>query len=632
MYKRTLLFLVTEDWYFVSHRLPLAHAALAAGYRVVVATRVQQHGKVIEDSGCELIALRLRRSGRNPFTELLALIQIVGIYRRIRPAIVHHVALKAVLYGSIAARLARIPVVINAVAGMGYTFSSTDTLAQLIRPLMRVVLRTFLGGKRSWVILQNPDDLRLLLDAKAVDPTHVEVMRGAGVDLGEFRPSTPPSGLPTVLLATRLIWDKGVGEFVEAARLLRGRGTHARFVLVGAPDPGNPSAVPEGQLAAWHAEGVIEWWGQRADMAEVLWQTNVFCFPSACGEGIPKVLLEAAAAGLPIVTTDAPGCREVVREGDNGLLVSIRDAAAVADAVEKLLHAPELRARMGARSREIAVSEFGIERVVTATLALYRRLASPEPRLIILVTGDGFLLSHWRPLVRFALERGYEVTVATKLSRPRSELEALGVRVEPIAWERGGRNPVAELRSLWAIVARYRRVRPDVCHHVAIKPVLYGSVAARFAGRPAVVNALSGLGYVFLGRGFEAGLLRIAATTALRLVADGPRTVMLFENPDDELLFRSYRIVRTGVTAQIPGAGVSIERYYPAAPQSDPPTVILLSGMLWDKGVGEFEAVASACIRLLQDGASRGIRARQRIVDEFDVERCITHTMAILHV
>lgn len=609
--RRTILFLVTEDWYFVSHRLPLAAAAVEAGYRVVVATRVQRHAAAIEAAGCELVPLRLRRSGRNPVTEVLALVELVRLYRRVRPDIVHHIALKPVLYGSIAARLAGVPVVANAVAGMGYIFSSTDTLARFLRPAMRTILRALLGGSRSWVILQNPDDLQTLLAAKTVELRRVVMMPGAGVDLEVFRPSKLREGPPVVLLATRMIWDKGVGEFVSAARMLRAEGSAARFVLVGAPDPENPAAVSEAQLVAWQKEGAVEWWGQRSDMPAVLRQASIFCFPSAYGEGIPKVLLEAAAVGLPIVTTDAPGCREVVTAGDNGLLVPLRDAGAVAAAVRRLLNDPATAEQMGRRSREIAESRFGVDRVVMATIELYRRLAPLEPRLLLLVTEDWFVASHWMPLIRGARARGYHVTVATRIQAHGDVIRAAGAEVVPIRLARSGRNPIGELLAVVELISLYRTKRPDIVHHVALKPVLYGSVAALATRRTLVVNAIPGLGYAFAGASFGARLIRPFLLAGLRLVLGRKVSMALFENPDDRQLLIDMHIVASARTALVPGAGVNLSIFKFAEPPAGLPLVVLPGRMLWDKGVGEFIAAA-------QQLRGDGVKARFALVGNVD--------------
>jgi glycosyltransferase involved in cell wall biosynthesis len=367
MRPRRLLINVTEDWYFCSHRLPLAKAAKAAGYEVFVVTRVREHGDLIRSHGLTLIPFEIARTGRNPLRELGTLARLVAVYRRLRPDVVHQVAMKPVMYGSIAARAASTPLVVNALAGMGWLFTSRALSARLLKPIVRRWLRGALGSGK--VIVQNPDDGELLVSI-GVPAERVTLIPGSGVDLDAFTPSPEPAGPPLVVLPARLLWDKGVGEFVAAARALRARGVEARFALAGTPDPMNPASITEAQLAEWVGEGVVEHLGWIDDMPGLLRRAHVVCLPSY-REGMPKSLLEAAAAGKPIVTTDVPGCRDVVAPEDNGLLVPVRDAVALEEALARLIGAPELRERMGRRGRERAVAEFGIDRVVSRTLELY---------------------------------------------------------------------------------------------------------------------------------------------------------------------------------------------------------------------------------------------------------------------
>jgi len=368
-----LLFVVTEDWYFVSHRLPLAIAARRAGYQVAVATRVQDHAAPIADAGIELIELkRWRRSSMNPLRELAAVAELAGVVRRWRPDIIHLVALKPVVYGGLAARLAGGAARVNALAGLGFVFAGGRPLALLLRPLVKLAFRWTLGGRRAVTIVQNPDDRSLIVGEHLVDASQVRLIRGSGVDLGRFAASEPPSGKPLVVLVSRMLWDKGIGEFVVAAKLVRERGGEARFVLVGQPDPENPAAVPSDDLVAWHKSGAVEWWGYRADTERVFAQASIVVLPSFYGEGVPKALLEAAASARPMIATDMPGCREIVEQNVTGLLVPPRDADGLADAVLRLLGDAMLRREMGRRARARAEAEFGIDAVVEATLGVYR--------------------------------------------------------------------------------------------------------------------------------------------------------------------------------------------------------------------------------------------------------------------
>ncbi|MCX7098534.1 MAG: glycosyltransferase family 4 protein [Methylococcales bacterium] len=369
-----LLYFVTEDWYFCSHRLALAVAAQQAGFEVLVVTRVNRHGDLIRSHGLKLIPIELSRRSRNPFKELAVIWQLLAIYRKHKPDIVHHVALKPVLYGSLAARLAGVPAVVNALAGLGFLFVSKRLLARVLRPLVETAFRLLLNRSRSQVIFQNPDDQGLLVGRKLLAPERATLIRGSGVDTHVFTPMPETAGIPLVILASRLLWDKGVAEFVAAAQQVNALGVIARFALVGVGDPENPASIPDAQLEQWHELGIIEWWGRRDDMPQVLAQAHIVCLPTSYGEGVPKVLIEAAACGRPIVATDVPGCREIVRHEENGLLVPAKDVDALALAIRRLIADKVLRQTMGARGRELVEAEFSIERVIGQTLQLYQEL------------------------------------------------------------------------------------------------------------------------------------------------------------------------------------------------------------------------------------------------------------------
>jgi glycosyltransferase involved in cell wall biosynthesis len=378
--QQTLLFLVTEDWYFVSHRLALARAAVAAGYRVVVATRIQHGHEKIVAAGCEVRALRWRRSGNTPWAHLRALMDVVATYRHVHPDIVHHVALKPVIVGSLAARISGIHRRVNAVAGLGYVFSSTTFRAQLARPVLKILLRWALRGDQRWTIVQNRGDQQTLLENGIVSADRVRLIRGAGVDALDYPPAAVEEAIPQVVLVARMLWDKGVGDFVAAAEKLVAAGVVARFVLVGDPDPGNPAAVPVSQLEKWHEHGPVEWWGHRDDVPEILSRSAIFCLPTRYGEGVPRSLLEGGAAGLALVASDSAGCREVIRDGVNGVLVAPGDLPALVSALGRLINDSQERVRLGRAARATIERDFSLERVIGETLDVYRAFDHEEAR------------------------------------------------------------------------------------------------------------------------------------------------------------------------------------------------------------------------------------------------------------
>lgn len=371
------MYVITEDWFFASHFLDRARAAVAAGWDVVVATRCRDDAARIGATGARTVHVELSRRGTNPLVELRAVASLVRVLRRERPDVVHHVALKPVVLGTLAARLAGVRRIVNAPVGMGYVFTSGDRRARLLRPALRTAMRLVLNPRGSRVIIENPDDRDAIVDGRFARASDVALIAGAGVDLRAYAPTPEPdaAGGIVVTVVARMLRDKGIPEFAEAARLLRGRGVPVRCRLVGGTDDGNPTSLDVPTLRAWEREGLVEWLGARADVPAVWRESHVACLPSH-REGLPKALIEAAACGRPIVTTDVPGCREVVRDGVEGLLVPARDARALADAIAALAADPERRARMGAAARARAEAEFGNERVIAATHAVYAELVA----------------------------------------------------------------------------------------------------------------------------------------------------------------------------------------------------------------------------------------------------------------
>ncbi|MGQ0555920.1 MAG: glycosyltransferase family 4 protein [Nitrospiraceae bacterium] len=368
-----LVYVVTEDWYFWSHRLDLARAAREAGYEVIVATRVTDHGERIRGEGFQLEPLEMVRRSRNPFREVMAIAELVRLYRRVRPDVVHHVAMKPILYGSLAAWCTRVPAVINAFAGLGYAFMNERN--GLVRWCVKTAFRTVLRLGHSVILVQNRDDQDRLVGEGVVPASRTRLIAGSGIDVALYSLQPQPSGISVVVLPARMLWDKGVGEFVEAARWLKQKGVHARFILVGRRDEHNPAAIPESRLKEWVQEGVVEWWGHQEDMPAVYAAAMLVVLPSY-REGLPKVLLEAAACGKAIVTTDVPGCREIVRDRFNGLLVAPRDSMALAAAIEELLSDQEARDVMGERSRTRVMAEWSGPRITEQVLGLYRDMVT----------------------------------------------------------------------------------------------------------------------------------------------------------------------------------------------------------------------------------------------------------------
>ena len=368
-----LLLAITEDWYFWSHRRSIARAAMDAGWHVTLASRYGSHRGRIEAMGVATVELPMERTGRNPVRETAAVGELAQLYRRVRPDVVHHVAIKPVLYGSWAAQLAGIPRVVNAISGLGYAFTGGGTKAKAYGTLARLGYRSVLRRSGTVTIFQNEEDRGVFVNLGLVRERDTVMIRGSGVDVDEFHPRPEPDGPFTVLYAGRMLWSKGVGDLVAAVARVKDRGLDTRLVLAGHSDQANPEAIPPDRLQEWQAEGAADWLGRRDDVADLMAMSHAVVLASE-REGVPKVLVEAAGSGRPLIASDVPGCRDVVADGANGLLVPVHDVPALADAVYTLGSDPELRARMGAASRERALTEFNESRVTRETVAVYERL------------------------------------------------------------------------------------------------------------------------------------------------------------------------------------------------------------------------------------------------------------------
>ena len=372
--KRTLLFFVTEDWYFFSHRLPIALALKEAGVEVTVLTRVFQHREKIEQQGIRVIPIDLRREGRNLFQEIKTIFKVAKVYRKFRPDLVHHVAAKPMLYGSLAAMMARVPISVNAFAGLGYVFLQKRKFSSfLIKSIFILAYRFVFRSKAAYAIFQNPEDKHLFENLGIVNKTRSVLIRGAGVDISHYRFFKEPPGRITILFGARMLWDKGIGELIHAVKILREKQVVFRVLLAGLPDPANPKSVHAKTLQKWHDQGLVEWIGFQKDMVNVLAMSHIVTLPSY-REGVPKFLIEAASCGRPIVTTDVPGCREIVQHNKNGLLVPVGDGPALARALLKLIKDADLRKKMGACGRAMVIQSFSDKIVAGKTMEFYKKI------------------------------------------------------------------------------------------------------------------------------------------------------------------------------------------------------------------------------------------------------------------
>lgn len=368
-----LAFVVNNPDFILTHRLVLARGARAEGHEVHIIAPQGEGLEALKALGFATHAWQLERGSQRALGEVSAIVDLLRHYRRVRPDVVHHVTIKAVLYGSLAAKLVGVRGVVNAVSGLGYVFMAQGRRAMVRRLAIAQAYRRALSLQNSVVILQNDDDEADLRRLGALGLARVEKIRGSGVDVDAFAQTPEPGGVPLVVLPARLLRDKGVVEFVAAARALKARGIVARFALVGAIDASNPTAVTLAEAEAWRREGVVELWGHRSDMAAVFREATLVCLPSY-REGLPKALLEAASTGRAIVTTDAPGCRDVVDFGRLGPLTPVGDAAALADAIAGLLADVEQRQALAQGLARRARTDFDERLVLRRHLQIWNAL------------------------------------------------------------------------------------------------------------------------------------------------------------------------------------------------------------------------------------------------------------------
>ena len=374
MSKVKILFLVNVDWFFVSHRLPIALAAAKKGYEVHVATTVTNKTEIIKKSGFILHEVGISRGTTGLFSTFKTLISIIKIFKKVNPNIVHLVTIKPILLGGIAARLTGIQGVLAAISGLGYVFIEQGFFAACRRFFIRALYRFSLNHQNLKIICQNSNDLQEIQQTSKLPNSSFSLIDGSGVSLRKFQFHPDHNKIPKIMMASRMLKDKGVLEFIEAATELKNINMKVDFILVGDPDADNPSSITMSQITAWQQKGIIEHWGHQDEMENILSQASVVVLPSY-REGFPKVLIEAAACGRAVVTTDVPGCRDAIKNGISGLLVPAKNSSALAEAIKMLIMNPDVCREMGIEGRKMAEERFDEQKVIDQHLSLYDQIA-----------------------------------------------------------------------------------------------------------------------------------------------------------------------------------------------------------------------------------------------------------------
>lgn len=374
MSNKKLLFIINHlDWFW-SHRLPLAQGAQKAGWNVSVAVTGASKDQRLKEGGFRGLELPPSEQGFGPLTLLSIIWGVHRLMAKEKPDLVHAITLKYAFITGLAGLFHKNVKLVHTIAGLGYLFSSASKQARILRFLIGPLLKLALKRKNTQIIFQNPDDQALLIKCGFVSEAQCHLIRGSGVNISQFEAVPEPDiQPPLIIMPTRLVRDKGISVFVEAARIIKARGLEARFQIAGGVTANNPLAISQSQMEQMVANGAAEWLGKISDMPKLFADCAFVVYPSYYREGIPKVLLEACATGRPIITTDHPGCREAVDHKGNGLLVPVKDAEATADAIEFLLKDPALRKAMGEKSRQKAEAEFDVDIIVAQTLSVYNK-------------------------------------------------------------------------------------------------------------------------------------------------------------------------------------------------------------------------------------------------------------------
>lgn len=369
-----LLFVLNNSKYFISHRLPIAVEAKKRGYEVHIACPDEDSNQIFKKAGIIYHHIPLSRRGMNPFAELGSIFALSRLFKRLKPDLVHLVTIKPYLYGGIAARLSRVSSVVSAVAGLGTLFVSDNPKARIIRLILLPLYKYAFGHPNQAIIFQNKHDQSMLADWSGFVPLKAILIKGSGVEVEKYQQICEPTGTPIITFAARLLKEKGVAEFIEAAKILRKRGLGVNFWVAGDIDVGNPKTITEAELNCWKNEEVVTFLGFRNDIPNLYSKSNIICMPSYYGEGLPKSLIEAAACGRAVITADVPGCRDAIIPNKTGLLVTAKDSESLANAIQKLIRDPVLRKKMGEEGRKFAEAEFHIDKVVDRHMRIYQAL------------------------------------------------------------------------------------------------------------------------------------------------------------------------------------------------------------------------------------------------------------------
>ena len=378
MFKVKLFIVVNVDWFFLSHRLPIALAAQSNGFDVTVVAQDTGYKDDIIDHGLRFIDLPFNRSKFSIFQDIRTILLLQKLYLKKQPDLVHHITIKPVLYGSLAARLTKTRNVVNAISGLGHVFISNNISTIILRKFVKTLYRFSFYNINQKVIFQNTYDKKIFLKSNIVNTNQTKLIRGSGVNISEFKYIPEPKDQMVILFAARLLKTKGIDVFIKAAKIIKSEKTSTVFIIIGRFDHNNPARVLEKEIINLQNDGLIEYWGNVKNVADIIAKSNIVCLPTYYGEGVPRILIEAASCGRAIITTDVPGCNDIVQQNINGLLIPPHNVDALVDSIKLLINNNRLRRSMGRRGRTRVKNHFNIDLIVQQHKDVYNSFFNVE--------------------------------------------------------------------------------------------------------------------------------------------------------------------------------------------------------------------------------------------------------------
>jgi glycosyltransferase involved in cell wall biosynthesis len=598
------LYIVNQASFFISHRLDLAKEVLRQGHKVsFCGSCTENESNYLNAMGIKTYNLSLKPHSFELISDMRLILELFYYFRKIKPDVIHLVTLKPIVYGSLVAKFFKIKLVVIAITGLGFVYTSKIKKAQFLKVALNFSLRIMLRSKNIIGIFQNRYDIREFNNLNILPKSKCYLIKGSGVDSEKFIPNTINRKEVIVLLASRMIFAKGVIEYITAANNIIKNHANVKFWIAGPLETTNPDSIPAEILKNLDSQGRIKWLGNIKEMSELLAEIDIACLPTYYGEGVPKFLIEAAFSGKPIVTTRSPGCDSIVRNNINGFLVKKHDITDLEIHLLKLIKNKQLRKKMGANSRKLASIQFSLTSVIKQTTNLYEKFApykNVTPNSIAILSNQAYSLLNFRgTLIRSLLKDGLEVYLLAPdfTNDERRYFKKIGAIVISCKIKRVGFNPLIDLVNLLSIYTILKKINPDIFLAYFIKPVIYGSIAAKMANIKRIISLIEGLGYVFTEDKMSLGIKRKVLKFFTRKIFSFSLKFnhsLIFLNSDDVEYMKNNKILNANFNNyyKILGIGVNLKQFKPVKRNFNDITFILVARMIEQKGILDFVQAA----------------------------------------